>query len=306
MLTPMSRNVTAALVAVLLAAAATAGAAPNAAHAAPCASVSAPGAQTPESAPAVTFVIASTAAAPEPGGSATGCTVAFSTADGTARAGEDYRATSGELAVAPGQVYAVEVPLIDDKAVEPDETFSLRLGDTAQTATATILDDDASAAGACDCDAVFVDPVMPQSPPPPPPPPPAASAAAPAAPRDTVPPKLVLSPGVQHGAVVDWVVSCPAATGTCAGSVSLTLLGDAGRRARAARAHAVTLGTTSYRLKPGEAKKVHVKLNRRGRRLLRKRKRLRAKATFRTRDSAGNVSTTSQIITLHSTAFRHS
>ena len=69
--------------------------------------------------------------------------VNYSTADGTAKAGEDYRAASGVLHFAPGEmVKTVRVDVHDDALTEPGEHFSLvleapsgaTLGDPAGTA----------------------------------------------------------------------------------------------------------------------------------------------------------------------------
>ena len=75
--------------------------------------------------------------------------VPWTTRDGTARAGEDYEAASGELTFAPGKTEGqIVVNVIGDRDQEMDETFEVVLGDGprsrwAQTATGTILDDDA-------------------------------------------------------------------------------------------------------------------------------------------------------------------
>jgi len=80
-------------------------------------------------------------------------TVAYATTDGTATAGSDYTATSGQLVFAPGETSkTVAVPIIGDTAMEPDETLSLglsspvnaQLGDA--TATGTITNDDQATA----------------------------------------------------------------------------------------------------------------------------------------------------------------
>ncbi len=72
---------------------------------------------------------------------------AFETRDGTALAGEDYVATSGNLAFAVGQQTAtIQVELLPDTDVEGDETFSLVLTDgdgNEAYAIGTIVDDDA-------------------------------------------------------------------------------------------------------------------------------------------------------------------
>ena len=57
-----------------------------------------------------------------------GVAVEFETADGTAEAGKDYRATSGTLVFGPGERRkVVKVPIIDDGHDEGRETFTFRL-----------------------------------------------------------------------------------------------------------------------------------------------------------------------------------
>lgn len=76
--------------------------------------------------------------------------VPFTTADGTATAAEDYVARSGTVTIPAGaSTAAVDVQIKDDSAVEPAETFQLRLGNPSGAsvgdgaATARIIDDDA-------------------------------------------------------------------------------------------------------------------------------------------------------------------
>lgn len=65
-------------------------------------------------------------------------TVDYSTADGTATAGSDYTATSGNQTFAPGEIArTIPVPIVDDFLYEGDETFSLNLSNPAN---ATISD----------------------------------------------------------------------------------------------------------------------------------------------------------------------
>ncbi len=78
-------------------------------------------------------------------------TVAYSTRDGTALAGSDYRAASGTLAFAPGETSrTVPVALLDDALEEPVETFALVLSAAANAllgedaATVSIIDDAAA------------------------------------------------------------------------------------------------------------------------------------------------------------------
>jgi uncharacterized delta-60 repeat protein len=81
--------------------------------------------------------------------------VDFATANGTATAGSDYTATSGTLIFAPGETSkTVAVPITNDSADEPDETFVLNLigarnGSVADDQGAgTITDDDNPTQGA--------------------------------------------------------------------------------------------------------------------------------------------------------------
>ncbi|ETX26515.1 Calx-beta domain-containing protein, partial [Roseivivax isoporae] len=79
-------------------------------------------------------------------------TATYATVDGTARAGSDYRATTGSIEFARGQTSAsVSVELLNDQAVEGDETFSLQVGVPvgidlviAELGQATITEDDES------------------------------------------------------------------------------------------------------------------------------------------------------------------
>jgi len=76
-------------------------------------------------------------------------TVAYATADGTATAGSDYTATTGQLVFAPGETSkTIAVSVVGDTAVEADETFTLTLANPVNaqlgraTATGTITNDD--------------------------------------------------------------------------------------------------------------------------------------------------------------------
>src|SRR3954471_1346860 len=72
-------------------------------------------------------------------------TITYRTVDGTATAGEDYVATSGEVKIDQCESKAsFKVPLLDAAMDEPDQTFTVELGgDESGTATGTIVDDDA-------------------------------------------------------------------------------------------------------------------------------------------------------------------
>ena len=78
-------------------------------------------------------------------------TVRYATADGTARAGSDYRATSGTLTFPPGQTEkTVSVPVLDDELDEGSETLTLTVRNLSPlqmsvadpTATGTIVNTD--------------------------------------------------------------------------------------------------------------------------------------------------------------------
>ena len=100
---------------------------------------------TGESGPAVLTVTRTS-------GSAGAVTVDYSTASGTAISGSDFAgASSGTLSFADGEARkAIKVPIINDAAVEPNETFQVALSaptggatlGAPSQATATIVDDD--------------------------------------------------------------------------------------------------------------------------------------------------------------------
>src|SRR3954453_6970280 len=75
----------------------------------------------------------------------TSVTITYRTVDGTATAGEDYVATSGEVKIDQCESKAsFKVPILDDAMDEPDQTFTVVLGgDESGTAAAAIVDDDA-------------------------------------------------------------------------------------------------------------------------------------------------------------------
>ena len=77
-------------------------------------------------------------------------TVSYATADGTAAAGADYRATRGTLTIRAAQTAGrITVPVLGDLLAEADERFTVTLRDpqnatiAGATATGTIVDDDA-------------------------------------------------------------------------------------------------------------------------------------------------------------------
>jgi hypothetical protein len=213
----------------------------------------------------------------------------YATADGTATAGSDYVPTAGTVAFPPGTTkQTVSVPLVDDTVREGDESFALVLTAPqgavlgAPSAAALVRDNDGPQTGPTGPAGPVVLPSL-----------------------DKLAPKITVPPGTQSGDAVVFTVSCPAGEQECVGRVRLDLVAGS-KGARAAAKATTSLGSSVYRLKGGQKKKVTVKLNKRGKKLLKQRKKLRLKATFRTKDGAGNVATASQIVTLHAAAFRHS
>ena len=81
-------------------------------------------------------------------------TVKYTTADGTARAGSDYTATSGTVTFNPGQTsQTISVIVQGDTIVEPQESFLVRLSDPTNGSlansegTGTIINDDLNTSG---------------------------------------------------------------------------------------------------------------------------------------------------------------
>ena len=79
-------------------------------------------------------------------------TVSWATANGSARAGSDYLAASGSVTFQPGEsVKTVQIAILGDTVVEPNETFSVRLSGAVgaaiatSAATITITNDDGQA-----------------------------------------------------------------------------------------------------------------------------------------------------------------
>jgi hypothetical protein len=76
-------------------------------------------------------------------------TVEYTTSDGTANAPSDYVATSGTLTFAPGETTkTIDVPVVGDLTIEPDETFTATLSNpvnatiAVDNGTGTIHNDD--------------------------------------------------------------------------------------------------------------------------------------------------------------------
>jgi len=238
-------------------------------------------------------------------------TVDYNTADGTATAGSDYTPTSGTLRFRSGDTSdTISVPIAGDATDEPDETFAIVLSngdhvslDTSQ-AQGTIRDDDATPPGQ--------KPPVQTGPTPPPVIGGDPGSLLPTTPGqgDTTPPQISVSVPVVRNGVVQWIVTCPVTEQVCQGIVRLTTAGRvkasaAAKKKKKRKGRRVGLGSTTYRLAGGQAKKISLKVNKRGRALVRKRKKVKVRATFTTKDSSGNRVKRSQTFTLHEVAFRH-
>ena len=230
-------------------------------------------------------------------------TATYSTVSQTASAGSDFQPQTGTVTFPPGTTsQTISVPVMPNSPGEGTETFGVAI-----TAPQNVTVTTPQAVGTI-TNAAQGAPSGAGGPNQTPPEPPVIPLRPPQI--DTLPPALGVSPPTQANGTVTWTVSCPASEKSCSGTVTVTTL-RAVRGARASmakkkkKAKKVNLGSTSYRLNGGESKKVKVRINRRGRRLVIKKHNLPVKATFKTRDSSGNKSTRTQNFTLHEVAFRH-
>jgi hypothetical protein len=101
---------------------------------------------TPEETPAVAITVTRT------GGTEGPLSANYASANGTGTSGADYTAVAGTVTFPAGDAtpQVINVPIIDDAVVEPDETFTVTLSGAAvaapSTATVTILNADAAPA----------------------------------------------------------------------------------------------------------------------------------------------------------------
>ena len=191
-------------------------------------------------------------------------TVRFSTSDGTATAPADYLARSGTLTFAPGEkTKSIAVTVVDDTASEPDESFSVTLGDPVN---ATLVKSRGQAL-IRESDRPLT-PNPPNTPPPTPPPPP---------PPTNLVPRMVLSPKtvvVTGAGLVRLQLSCLRVSPViCRGTITLESVA-APKRA---------LGKAAFTARPGKRVNVNVKLTPYGRGLLRKRSTLRVRVRMAVR-----------------------
>jgi hypothetical protein len=214
--------------------------------------------------------------------------VAYTTADAGATANQDYAPRSGTLTVGAGTTQAtIDVPVLDDGADEPAESFELRLsGPTSATlaravASATIADDDEPAA--------------------PPAPAPGSSAQAPAGTSPLLTPTApttgssgkapslgLSSPRLQRPSTILVTVSCPQSAGRCTGRITIFSVPNRRSRIKALRRER-RLGARTYAISGGRAKTIALPLGRTDRALLRRTGRMRVRAYALTQDSAGRA-----------------
>lgn len=221
--------------------------------------------------------------------------VAYTTADGTATAGEDYTARSATVTIAAGSTSAsVGVALIDDSIDEPDETFQLRLsapsaatlGD--RTAVATILDNDEPAPVAAPRPGSSSPPPQPPAPGPGPGPAAPAATGSDAAPSGALPRLGVSSPRLKQPSTVLVTVSCPRSAGRCNGR--MTLFSRPAKRSKiTALRRERRLGRRSFKLAGGATRTLRIALSRRDRALLRRAGRISVRVYVLTTDSGGRT-----------------
>jgi hypothetical protein len=109
--------------------------------------------------------------------------------------------------------------------------------------------------------------------------------------------------GISASGVARVRVACPVGSGGCEGVVTITLPGAAiARHAKATiarKAAALTIGSAKFKLAAGKSKSVPVRLSKRGRqRILRGRKRRRAKITVTTHAADGTTKVTTRNVML--------
>ncbi|MEA2193894.1 MAG: hypothetical protein QOG42_328 [Solirubrobacteraceae bacterium] len=224
--------------------------------------------------------------------------VAFSTADGSAIAGEDYTARSGTLGIPAGATSAtLGVALLDDAADEPDETFGLRIGSPVfattgrASAAATIIDNDepsappppdggpaavpadAAAAGA---GGAVVAPLAGA---------PGSAADGPAATTSAA--RLGLSsPRLRRPSIILVTVSCPRQATRCSGRVTIFSRANPRSKIKALRRER-RLGQRNFKLAAGVTRTLTIALSRSDRVLLLRTGRMLVRAYAVTADAGG-------------------
>lgn len=212
-------------------------------------------------------------------------TVAFTTADGSAVAGQDYTARAGTLTIPAGSAdAAVVVALLDDSADEPSEAFELRLSaPTAATlgdakGAATILDTDEPPAAAAPAPPAAA--TLPPVAPPVPRPVPSASSAL---------TRLGLgSPRLRQPGTGLVTITCPPQAESCSGQV--TLFSRPNKRSAIKQLRRERrLGQQTFALVAGATQTLAFALARRDRSLLERAGRINVRAYAVTKDGSGRT-----------------
>lgn len=222
-------------------------------------------------------------------------TLAYSTANASATAGQDYAPGTGTVAVPAGSQQAeIVVEVLDDAVDEPVETFQLQLsapdGATLDndTAGAMIVDDDEPPAPQpADPKPVTTTPAGGQSSGTGPAP--TTGSSSPAT-GTTAPPQALglSSPRLKRPATVLLTISCPQTAGSCTGRVTLFSIANRRSRVKALRKER-KLGRIAFSVPGGRARTLSLELGRTDRALLGRTGRMRVRAYAITQDAAGRA-----------------
>jgi len=215
--------------------------------------------------------------------------VAYTTANGSATAGQDYAAQADTVRLPAGSTEArIDVGVLDDAIDEPAETFALKL---TSSDTATIDDGEGTATIADDDEPPAAPAAAPASTAPSPPSGTAGQAGAPGATTgsSTAGTSLGLSaPRLKRPSTVLVTLSCPQAAGTCSGRVTIFSIPNRRSRVRALRKER-KLGRVSFSVQGGRAQTLSLKLGRTDAGLLRRTGRMRVRAYALTQDASGRA-----------------
>jgi hypothetical protein len=212
--------------------------------------------------------------------------VAFTTADATAIAGQDYTARAGTLTIPAGSTAAaIAVPLTDDSADEQTETFGLRISAPVNatlgtaTATGTILDNDEPPAAAAPSPAAAappaVAPVLPRP-------------GAPSTGSSTGGTRLVVgNPHLRQPSTGLVTIACPPSAGTCSGQVTLFTRPNKRSKIKQLRSER-RLGQRRFTLAGGATTTLSFSLSKTDRRLLERAGQFNVRAFAVFKDSKGD------------------
>jgi hypothetical protein len=222
--------------------------------------------------------------------------VAYSTVNGSATAGQDYVARAGSLVLAAGSTQvALDVGVLDDSADEPAETFDVQLASPAfasladGVAGATIVDDDEPPEPPPAADPAKPGPTSASSQPQGPATQPGAVGSPPASGTAAARQSLgVSSPRLKRPSTVLVTISCPLSAGRCSGRVTVFSIANRRSRLKALRKER-RLGRARFSLQGGRAQTLALALGRADRALLRRTGRMRVRAYAITQDGAGRT-----------------